>query len=264
MNYKGCVMEIRNNSMVVMTDHCTFEEIKLRKSIIIGMEIEFSTGDIIQRNRERFKGFVLIAAAILLVVVTSLSLVTYWGNNLQSVALLTIDINPSIAIEINEKQQVIKITPLNEEAGLLLAADLKKLHIKEAFDKIIEMAEDEGYIEKNGENYILITSVKLNNKNKLSFQIDQLVEELIDLQEDKRDDLVMIAKEADIHVLEKANREKISVGKMTLYQEVVKEGSEEGLLDDIKTKSVKELLKKEHPVFDQHPGSKNSNDDAKE
>ena len=78
MKYKGCIMEIRQDAMIIMTSDCSFCKIKKKDDFQEGMEIEFDGSDIIQERKKNLSKLFLVAAAILLMVITSAWGFQYW------------------------------------------------------------------------------------------------------------------------------------------------------------------------------------------
>ncbi|WP_170834722.1 anti-sigma factor domain-containing protein [Natronincola peptidivorans] len=268
MKYKGCIMEIRNNSMMVMTTECSFHEIEKRQYAQEGMEIEFHKKEIINDKKSFLSTFYLAAAAILLLILTSAYGFQYWSTINQSMALITIDINPSLQLEINHKNQVLKAHPLNEEAKTFPLQALKKKSLKEAFKIVLREAKEKGYMVEEEENYILVTSVLLRQDAPEALDLERIIEKIKDTAESEAsiagEEIQVITMQASKETLQKAIEDNISVGKLNIYKETKEYSEEEISSRGIQDMKIKELiqLKKAHPVFDQHPGEKENKKDT--
>jgi hypothetical protein len=74
---------------------------------------------------------------------------------------LTLDINPSIEIIVNENGKVLHVNPLNEDAELLLLdLNLRGLDIEDVIDIIIEEAIKLGFIDINREENIILVDAQ--------------------------------------------------------------------------------------------------------
>lgn len=261
MKYRGCVMEIRKNTMVIMTDECSFHEVKKHFNAIEGMEVEFTSRDIVVNRYSGYKSLVSIAAAVIFILITSLSLITYWQFNLKPVMLLTIDINPSIEIEVNGKQQILSITPLNNEGSQIVAnIEYKRRNVEDVIELIVQRADDAGYIKDDEDNFILITTVALKDKVKMNEESQQILDTLkVSVEKmatSKGEQITVVTAEASEELYKKAKTEKISVGKIYL-NENTEEDEGEVATKELKVKPLKAILEgvaKEHPVFQQNPG----------
>ncbi len=247
--------------MVVMTSQCGFEEIKKRNDSVVGMEIEFMAEELLKRKKSFIKPIAAIAAAIILLVMSSVYFLGGLETEAIPIALLTIDINPSIVLEVNSKQEVINIVPLNKEAEIFSDKSLKNKDVKVVFQEIIGMADELGYLADLEENFILLTTIFLeevdNDFKNIPDNLKKLTEEMS--IKSMGSSVIMVTLESDYETYLRAQKEETSVGKMEIFQRL--ESGEDGIiLEELKEKKVKELLKeaskKDHPVFDVHPGNK--------
>ncbi len=80
-------------------------------------------------------------------------------------AYVTIDINPSIEVVVNEKEEVVYVHALNEDAEVLLVdLDLVGMNVDEAMDLIIEQAILLGYIDTEAaETYVSVSTTSEND-----------------------------------------------------------------------------------------------------
>nr|WP_279381034.1 anti-sigma factor domain-containing protein [Alkaliphilus hydrothermalis] len=266
-------MEIRDKTMVIMTNECCFEEIKKRNNVMVGTEIEFTTKDMLKGKPTYFKPLATVAAAIILMIISTLFILPNFIAEAKAVAMVTIDINPSVGLELNQKQEVLKLLHLNEDAEKLPIPSVKGKNVRVAIEEIMAIVKGKGYLQED-DNYVLLTTVSLEKQKgeeedeELSILAEELkisIENNVYQKEGKN--VVVLTLESNYETLVKAQAEKTSVGKMELYQrleaEEDKEDSEDDdvKLDEIKSKNVKELVevveKRPHPVFDQRSDKKN-------
>lgn len=274
--YKGCIIEVRKETMIVMTSDCDFCEMQKRQAVEEGMEIEFHRREIISPKPRTFASFPLVAAAIILFFITSIYGFHYWDIMNQSVAMVTVDINPSIQLEINHKNQVLHVLALNEEAKALPLSSLKKKSLEEALDIVLQEARNKGYILHEEENYILVTSVALKEDKENNIELVNILEKAKEKMEEKASQegeiVWVINQQANRATLIKAEEENISVGKLKLYEALQAISDSEVNLEEIRNTKVKELIKikddlkikKEHPVFKEHPGNKDNVESSKD
>lgn len=265
MKSKGIIMEIRENSMIVMTQDCSFQEIKKREAVIEGMEIEYFPDEITMTKRKRLiTAPVAVAAAIILLLVSSIYGIANWQNMMApATAILTIDINPSIALELNHQQQVVRARALNSEAQAFPLVDLKGAAVQEAVLQIIDWAEKGGYIKTKEQNYILLTTVSLKQETTPQEELQKMVAELAkSIEENSTDEKqrVVLSLTSNQETLKQAKKKNISVGRLEITQQTRDKNADVNI-EEAKTQKVKELIikyeKKQHPVFENHPGDKN-------
>lgn len=255
MEYKGCIMEIRENTMIVMTSDCQFQEIKRRNNIQEGMEIKFHANEIYHHKKRIWRSSYLLVATILFMIITSIYGLNYRSIVNQSVALVTVDINPSIQLEINTKNIVVGVSALNKDAEGLPLKILRKRGLDEALEILMYHFKEQGYIMERQENYILITTVSLQQDPLKLLELEKIIEESkVEIESkalDEGEEIEVITIQASKEALKKAEKQKISVGKFKIYEEIKSLGNEEMDLENLKNVKVKDLM--EHPVFQQHP-----------
>ncbi|WP_315122207.1 anti-sigma factor domain-containing protein [uncultured Clostridium sp.] len=271
MIYKGTIIEICHDSIVVMDEDCTFKRVKKNQGLQEGIEIYFEEGDIIGKSNFTIKSISKVVAAIFVFTVTSLYALCFWNENYRSVALLAIDINPSVEMKINKNYRVIKILALNEEASKLPLENLKNYSVTEALEKIVEMAEAEGYIKKYESNHVLVTSVELKSNSESNEDLDQLLMEgkkkIEEISNERGQQVEVVTIKSDKETLDEAKKEHISVGKMEIYKKTKDENERQDKkeIKELKDKKVKELINEveKNEKVKENNGNKNKVDKEK-
>lgn len=124
--------------------------------------------------------------------------------------VLTVDLNPSLRIELNKDYTVVKATAQNTEAKAMNLSILKGMKIQDALKEFVRQAVKDGYIDTLNltQDYMLVTTVTLNGKDE-TFDLN-VKEMLTQLQHEQSlpSDVqlaLMIAKEQDLHEADKSN-----------------------------------------------------------
>lgn len=272
MIYRGSVVKINDKDIVVMTENNTFEKIKKFEGLEEGMEVYFEKQDIIKNKKSHLNNIPTVAAAIFLLVFTSIYGISFWNTNYEAIALVSVDINPSVEIELNKNHKVIKALPINEDATNLPLHELKNKPLVDALNSLVQMTENEGYIKSTEKNYVVVTAVQLEDNSENSQSLEQfLAQGKIKIENDSKNrnqDIEVVTIESNKEMLDAARKENISVGKMEMYENAKNTETDNDVLDiqEFKNTSVKELIektKKEHPVFEEHP-SNNKNKDKQD
>lgn len=134
-----------------------------QKHFQIGQEIDFFP--IVQEEKvgllttllQSLKGKKFFAAALLCIFLFA-TIFPFMDDD-KVYAYMSIDVNPSIELGVNEKFQVIEITPYNEEGKQVIAnlQKWKKKNIHELTSEIIQEMKAKGYIKNHHE--VLLTTV---------------------------------------------------------------------------------------------------------
>ncbi len=170
-----------------------------------------------------WKRLTAIAAAFVLVFCGVLALTLPGGNRVA--ATVALDVNPSMEIDVNRKEEVIRVRALNEDAERVLAGmDLEDVDLNVAVNAIIGSMLQQGYLTADS-NSILVS---INSKD---------TERAAELQNALATDIENILGEQNIgasvfaqtyeknqKVEEKAEKNHISVAKANLIDKIIKVG----------------------------------------
>lgn len=163
--YKGVVMELFKTYAVVFTETGQFYKIKRFGEMTKGQSLLFTEEDLYMENggqKRQFNTALLgIIAASLLVIAVSSTWFFATFNTVYTAVLL--DINPSVEIDLNKNNKVVKLVALNEDALQLSLNTLKGLEIEDAIETLVAEAGALGFIKSDDGAYVMVTTVSMKN-----------------------------------------------------------------------------------------------------
>jgi hypothetical protein len=236
---KGIVMSIDEDFLTVLTPNGEFLRARKQEEIEIGEEISFfpvslpdTTRSTVWRNvktKRNALSIISTLAAIILII----TFIPMFATTKQVYAYVSIDINPSLELGVDNELEVLSIIALNEDGEKLLSQlpKWRNKHIDTVTKLIIDGSVDNGYLEQ-GQEVVLTTVVNDSESkdNELLLQSD--LEELGETYE-KENNFVITTIESNIETREKAKQQGLSTGKLVQKerQEAVKQ--EEKITDEI-------------------------------
>ena len=176
------------------------------------------------------KVIIPIIVVVLVLIIVTICLI--FNNKITST--ITLDINPSIEINLNKNEEIINVIALNDEAKDIINDNLKGKNIKDTLNTIIDNLIKKGYA-SSGESVevILYTDGNISNK--------QLEKELTKAFREKyiNPDIITIDKitKDDKKIAKKYN---ISPAKASYIKTITKKNNNISF-EDLANKSVKEL-----------------------
>ncbi|MCM3090272.1 MULTISPECIES: anti-sigma-I factor RsgI family protein [unclassified Cytobacillus] len=205
----GIIMEINERFLTLLTPEGEFLRArKQNRAYAIGQEIVFFPIELkngmLSRllpilSLSRGKGIMAAVFAIMLAIVSFLPLL----QKDEVYAYMSIDVNPSIELGVNQEYQVVKLVPYNEEGKRIIQniKDWKKNSIHEVADKILLQIKEQGYFKENKEVVIAAVYTDQNNKAderiqkeladiKLAAQKEQLEVTLLEASKEERDEAI--------------------------------------------------------------------------
>lgn len=232
MYFKGVVMEVKDKYSIIMKDDSTMVRLKNREDIKEGDVIVFLEEDIYDiktssnRNFNKlFIPFVAIAASLMVLVLPMLS-----KNKDVAYALMSLDINPSIQIELDKNKKIVNIEGINNDGKRLNLNTLKGMDLESGLNQIKIILENQKYSVQNDSAIVGFTFLENSMDSKYESDVKNIVRNSLD----KTKTAYISATKQD---LEKANEQGISLGRYAASLNM-KEDPE----DEIENLSVEQIL----------------------
>ncbi|MGL5754096.1 MAG: anti-sigma-I factor RsgI family protein [Paraclostridium sp.] len=229
MYFKAIVVELKDNYSIVMKDDFTMVRIKNRDGLKEGDVIVFLEDDIYEMENTKkttntiIGSFIAIASIIMILIIP-----TMYKNSDNVYAVVTIDINPSIQIDVNKSKRIVKVTALNEDGKNLDLDKVTGMEIEEGLRNIKIILEKQNYKIKDG--FALIGVALLNDDT----EYEKELENIIKTSFEQTNIIFLSSNKID---LEKANKQGISLGR---YLAKLKMSGYTGI--DIENLSVEKIV----------------------
>ncbi|MFE4426783.1 anti-sigma factor domain-containing protein [Peribacillus butanolivorans] len=178
---KGVILSINKRFVTLLTPEGEFLKTKRQeRTYEVGEEITFSPFK--PKINLSFSSFhlsfkkkaVLSVAAALLILFSILP--SYSSEHVS--AYMTIDVNPSIELEMNDQLEVLKLTGLNEDGKLVIdkLTNWKGKEIKTVTNRIVETTKQLGYLK--GNKQIVVSTTLLDKDKKLDKNLKEEIKEI--------------------------------------------------------------------------------------
>ncbi|MGX1194365.1 anti-sigma factor domain-containing protein [Metabacillus sp. SLBN-84] len=220
---KGIVVDRNDDYVTLLTPDGQFlKAAKQKRSYELGEEITFfQLSDTSERasksvsifNLRGIRNGLLAVAALILIFFTLLPVL----NDDRVYAYMTIDINPSFELQLNEELKVIRIEPMNEDGKAMLAElkDMNKRSVSDVFSTIVDKSRSLGYLTDDKE--IFVTTVTADDKHEETKK--KMLADVVRLKESYMEQSLNVqAVETDVETRNKAVEQGISTGKYVKLQ----------------------------------------------
>ena len=238
---------MRNNKFekelkTILTDETPdlLSKIKQDPRFHIPVREKVSILDIFKQNR---LSYVFSSIFVLALFAFGLLLIQTSPINEVVASTVTIDINPSVELLLNEDDEIIEINPINEDAVPFIVDQehYKGMTIDTAIRNLIQNAINQGYI-LDQDNSILINVVSDNSERK------SIVEGKLETafqREEMRHNRLFNVRNMMITMTENAQQEaqqnQMSIAKYELIQTII-ESSSEYTFNELKSQSIRNLF----------------------
>ena len=193
------------------------------------------------------KRIIIISSIILVLLIIGLSICIILNSKNKKeafddkiVSTLTIDVNPSIEINLNKDNIVVSVNSLNNDSNKIINSnDYEKLKIEEALDKIYTTLKENNYLNEKT-NLVLINIDSTNDK--LKNEVEEISNEFFGLDKDNVE-LVIQSATVTEELRTLAEENNISISKAYYINEQIK--NKDGLeIKDFKNVSLNEIKTK--------------------
>ncbi|PEZ81589.1 anti-sigma factor domain-containing protein [Bacillus sp. AFS017274] len=165
---KGVILSVNKRYVTLLTPEGEFLKTKRQERVYeVGEEITFSPAKqnftlAFSNFYSSFKKTAVLSIASTFLILFSI-LPSYFSGPVS--AYMTIDVNPSIELELDDDLEVLKLTGLNEDGKLVIdhLKDWKGKNIKTVTNRIVETTKQLGYLKGNKQ---IVVSTTLLEKNK--------------------------------------------------------------------------------------------------
>lgn len=230
---KGLIMEIKDDYAIAMCDDGTMEKILVKPGMSVGQKIFYFEEDIVKvssvnknyRINTFMKSFGSIAALFLIIF-------TVFQNVMfdKAYAVVSLDINPSIEITADSKQNIIKIEGKNLDGQDIDFQQIKGMNINDGMKKIKDILVEKDYLSKNKDILVAVGFPNNDCDTKYAESVQDIVVSTFDTENIA---CVTVDKKEDI---KEANEKGISLGRYEAYKV-----ADDKIKENIKTAPVKDL-----------------------
>ncbi|WP_285879517.1 anti-sigma factor domain-containing protein [Neobacillus mesonae] len=224
-------MQIEDSFLTLLTPEGEFLRARRQDgAYMIGEEILFypivdnkKNSSFIHRFNQSFRMKPLWIASFLLVIILG-SLFPVYKND-KAYAYMSIDVNPSIELGVNDKMQVIELTGFNEEGKKIISrlSKWKKQDAAELMKSLLAEMKKAGTLKEN--KHVIFSTVRTKErKNDVEEKLQQDIKEIKETIHSQQLDLTVLS--GTKKVLKKAHKQGITAGKYQSNKQNIKTTNE--------------------------------------
>jgi len=241
---KGMIMEVKKSYAIALNDEGIMDKISFKKDMEVGQKIFYFEDDIVKATKSKvhrhnnfIKAFGSIAALFLLVF-TFFNTMKYE----QAYAIVSLDINPSIQMEVDSNKKVLKVEGVNDDGKAMDFADIKGLDIDEGIQQIKGKLVEKKYLDTNNE---VLVGVAFTNNEDNSIYEESLKEAIRSTF--NTEDITYV--KADKNEVEEAKTEGISLGRYKAKESISVNQEAKSNIGKAPVKEITALIKDKENVI---------------
>lgn len=244
MVYRGCVIKIEKDFAIVLTDTMEYIKIVKKEGLIVGKKIIFVEDDLYKKKSIlKNVGFVAAIFIIIILSMTFIEEINIVSPVSHAIAVVSIDINPSIEFEIDKENKVTKVIPLNSDAKELIDKKFIGTPVEEVISVVITNAKQKHFLTEE-KNSVLIATATIDGDFKESTkELEEKIKEKVKTN-NSLEGVNLIYVQGNEKDVKEAKDNEISIGKYEIYKKS-KEKNENVTIQQIKTMKVQEIVELE-------------------
>ncbi|MGE5653229.1 MAG: hypothetical protein ACM3ZQ_03025 [Bacillota bacterium] len=216
----GVLMKKEQGHSVFLTADGSF--MKGRSKVIgaeVGQEVEFIP------SRSRVAEWARLGLVAVLMLAVMVSGISVYLTRPVIAAYVTVDINPSLEMGIDQHQIVRRITALNPEAEALIAdVNVVGMHVTDALEAVMSTAAQDGYLAPDSEHLIVIATTyvagRQTDQDELTAELDNKARAIVAGHEQT----VVTSMAAGPEIREEATKQGVSLGQLLVVQKAEEAG----------------------------------------
>lgn len=247
MKETGMVMEVDRQWAVVFTSTGEFKKVRYYGTAPeIGTELTLAELNQRKAAKVKWKNFGVVAAVLLIMMMTPFisGIFSTTSTPTQTVAYVSVDINPSIHMAIDKDNRVLQAKAINSDGeSILKQVQIHNKTVEDAVSLITEEAIVEGFITKEKANSVVVAIAPVEKDMKVAVLEQSLVASAKSVLSVKDLASEVQVFQTDQSLKEQAEKNGLSMGKLALALKANNDGIQVSL-DDMKNMSITEAFNK--------------------
>ena len=175
---------------------------------------------------------IIIPVIVCLILFIGIGGFIFWNNRI--VSTITLDINPSIEINLDRNEKVKSIVALNDDAKEVINSNIKGKSLEETIDTIVDNLIDKGYVKENDTIEIILYSEGKISNNDIKEKLNN------NLQDKKISSDIIVVDKVTKEDKELAKKYDVSPAKISYIRTIIEENNNIDI-KDLANKPVSEL-----------------------
>lgn len=234
--FKGIIMDIKSNYIIVSKEGGEFVKLAKKNNLKVGDIIYFFKEDIYLEkntyNRNSYvKWFISMGSAAALIIIFLNPLLKLFSPTTSKIyAVVSLDVNPSIELSLDDEGFIIEATGINDQGNMLNIDDIKGLTFENGVSILNEQLKTQNYLINN--NSLLVGFSFLNDEN---IEYEKRIQDTV---KDTFTNIEVAYMKGTPENITNAKQQGVSLGK---YEAILKL-QEDGLDDALENLTTQELL----------------------
>lgn len=246
---KGLIMELKKDYAIVLNDDGGMEKIVIKPQMAVGQKIFYfeediaKTAEVSSSNHSKFKYSAFMKSFGSIAALFLIAFTFFYNMNMnKTVAVVSLDINPSIQIEVDNNQNIIKVSGMNDDGKNIDFSGIKGCNINDGIKAIKDILVEKEYLKNNRDVLVGFAFVKNGEKADYEDNIKEAVLSNFDTEN------VTYLKAEDKKDVDEAKEQGISLGRYEASK-VVDEETKKKIVNAPVKEITEQIKDKENVIY---------------
>lgn len=244
---KGLIMELKKDYAIMLNDDGSMDKIVIKPGMAVGQKIFYFDEDIIKvssSSQGKFKYNVFMKSFGSIAALFLIAFTFFYNMNInRTCAIVSLDINPSIQIEVDNNAKIIKVEGMNDDGKSIDFTGIKGCNINEGIKTIKDILVEKEYLKNNKDVLVGVAFVKDGDKAAYEENIKEAVFSTFDTE------TVAYIKAEDKDDVIQAKEQGISLGRYEASKAVADEETKKKIINAPVKEITEQIKDKENVIY---------------
>ncbi|MGM9935084.1 MAG: anti-sigma factor domain-containing protein [Clostridium sp.] len=247
MMKKGLIMELKKDYAIMLNDDGSMDKIVIKPGMAVGQKIFYFDEDIIKvssSSQGKFKYNVFMKSFGSIAALFLIAFTFFYNMNInRTCAIVSLDINPSIQIEVDNNAKIIKVEGMNDDGKSIDFTGIKGCNINEGIKTIKDILVEKEYLKNNKDVLVGVAFVKDGDKAAYEENIKEAVFSTFDTE------TIAYIKAEDKDDVIQAKEQGISLGRYEASKAVADEETKKKIINAPVKEITEQIKDKENVIY---------------
>lgn len=240
-------MELKKDYAIMLNDDGSMDKIVIKPGMAVGQKIFYFDEDIIKvssSSQGKFKYNVFMKSFGSIAALFLIAFTFFYNMNInRTCAIVSLDINPSIQIEVDNNAKIIKVEGMNDDGKSIDFTGIKGCNINEGIKTIKDILVEKEYLKNNKDVLVGVAFVKDGDKAAYEENIKEAVFSTFDTE------TIAYIKAEDKDDVIQAKEQGISLGRYEASKAVADEETKKKIINAPVKEITEQIKDKENVIY---------------
>ena len=208
---KGLIMEIKDEYAIMLNDDGSMDKIVVKPQMVVGQKIFYFEEDIVKistTTQSKFKYNVFMKSFGSIAALFLIAFTFFYNIHVnKTYAVVSLDINPSIQLEVGNNKKIINVEGMNDDGKSIDFSSVKGCNINDGIKAVKDILVEKEYLKNNKD--VLVGFAFVKNEDKTAYE-DNIIDAVLTTFDTEN---VAYIKVDDKNDVEEAKEQGISLGR---------------------------------------------------